>query len=113
MEGSAHTSPWFRDAALAGSRLSSTSELVRSSLSHPEDAEAVGALDRGVLDHGEADAEHGPGVTWVDDPVVVHHPGQEERQALLLDGLLDVGPHLRVALLVVGLALRLRGGPRH
>src|SRR5688572_6073378 len=78
--------------------------------SHPEDAVALGALPRRVLDHRQADAQDGAGVAGVDDAVVVEHPGQEEREALLLDGLLDELAHAGVGRLVVLLALGLGGG---
>src|SRR5688500_17724725 len=52
----------------------------RSRASWPEHPEPVGALVGLVLDHREADAEHGAGVAGVDHAVVVEHAGEEERQ---------------------------------
>src|SRR5689334_4875237 len=60
---------------------------------HPEDAIALRPLDRCVVDGGQAQAEHGAGVARVDDPVVVDHSGQEHRQRLGLDLLLDSRAH--------------------
>src|SRR5688572_25277999 len=80
-------------------RLATSSLLIV--MSHPEDAEAVGALDGQVVDHGQADAQDGAGVARVDDAVVVHHPGEEVRQRLLLHHGLHELAHAGVLLLVV------------
>src|SRR5690606_39438990 len=50
--------------------------------SHSEDAEAVGALDRGVVDGRERHAQHRAGIAGIDHAVVVEPAGHEHRQRL-------------------------------
>ena len=60
--------------------------------SHPEDAEALGALDRSTVDGGQRDAQDGTGVPRVDHAVVVQAAGQEQGRRLGVDLLLDHRP---------------------
>src|SRR5581483_8069311 len=59
-------------------------------MSHPEDAEAIGAGDGVGMGGGEGDPEHRAGVAGVDDPVVEHPAADERRQRLPLDLVLDL-----------------------